>query len=203
LIPGQNGPGSDMDVYYQPLVDYPLDLFINRARNYDASKGEFFKLQSEVLWTITNFLGLGYTSRSITSGEAACSDYHHHTCSLILSNGSKNCYMENRRFLLDDHPFRFGINKFGKTKFRPTPTLLSREQILERTKDLNQTFGKDPSRKKPANKRHKKGDPLAIFKRRSIWFQLPYQKDVLLRDNFDLTHIVKNVSESLLIHSRA
>jgi hypothetical protein len=106
--------------------------------------------------------------------------------------------MENHRFLLDDHPVRFDIDKFGKIKFRPAPTPLSGEQILECTKDLNQNFGKDPSRKKPANKRHKKGEPLVIFKRRSIWFQLPYWKDLLLRHNFDIMHIGKNVSESLL-----
>jgi hypothetical protein len=39
LIPGQNGPGSDMDVYYQPLVDDLLDMFVNGARTYDTSKG--------------------------------------------------------------------------------------------------------------------------------------------------------------------
>ncbi|XP_035815753.1 uncharacterized protein [Zea mays] len=106
--------------------------------------------------------------------------------------------MDHRRFLLDDHPFRFDIDRFGKTEFRPAPTPLSGEQILECTKDLNQTFGKDPSRKKPANKRRKKGEPLVILKRRSIWFQLPYWKDLLLRHNFDIMHIGKNVSESLL-----
>ena len=198
LIPGRNGPGSDMDVYFQPLVDDLLDMFVNGARTYDASKGEFFMLRAALLWTITDFPGLGYTSGSVTSGEAACPDCNYHTCSLRLSNGSKNCYMDHRRFLLDDHPFRFDIDRFGKTEFRPAPTPLSGEQILECTKDLNQTFGKDPSRKKPANKRRKKGEPLVILKRRSIWFQLPYWKDLLLRHNFDIMHIGKNVSESLL-----
>jgi hypothetical protein len=28
------------------------------------------------LWTITDFPGLGYTSGSITAGEAACPDCH-------------------------------------------------------------------------------------------------------------------------------
>jgi hypothetical protein len=160
LILGRNGPGSDMDVYYQPLVDDLLDMFVNGVRTYDASKAEFFKLRAALLWTIiTDFPSLGYTSGSITAGEAACPDCHYHTCSLRLSNGSKNCYMENRRFLLDDHPFRFDIDKFGKTESRPAPTQLSGEQILECTKDLNQNFGKDPCRKKPTNKRRKKGEP--------------------------------------------
>jgi len=33
------GPGSDMDVYYEPLVDDLLDMFDNGVRTYDASKG--------------------------------------------------------------------------------------------------------------------------------------------------------------------
>jgi hypothetical protein len=50
LIPGRNGLGSDMDVYFQPLVDDLLDMFVNGARTYDASKGEFFKLRDALLW---------------------------------------------------------------------------------------------------------------------------------------------------------
>ncbi|WVZ49393.1 hypothetical protein U9M48_000759, partial [Paspalum notatum var. saurae] len=193
---GRNGPGSDMDIYYQPLVDDLLDMFINGVRTYDALKGEFFQLWVVVLWTITDFPGLGYTPGSVTSGGPDC---HYDTCSLRLSNGSKNCYMEHRRFVDENHQFRFDVDKFGgKTEFRPAPTPLSGEQILECTKDLNPIFGKDPSRKKPASKRRKEGEPLVIFKRRSIWFKLPYWKDSMLRHNFDFMHIGKNVSESLV-----
>jgi hypothetical protein len=200
LIPGRNGPGSAMDVYFQPLVDDLLDMFVNGVRTYDASKGEFFNLRAAVLWTITDFPGLGYTSGSVTSGEAACPDCHYHTCSLRLSNGSKTCFMDHRIFLHENHPFRFDADKFGgKTEFRPAPTPLSGEQILECTKDLNPIFGKDPSGKKQAKrKRRKEGEPLVIFKKRSIWFKLPYWKDLMLRHNFDFMHIGKNVSESLI-----
>jgi hypothetical protein len=44
MIPGRNGPGSDMDVYYQPLVDDLLYMFVNGVRTYDASKGDFFQV---------------------------------------------------------------------------------------------------------------------------------------------------------------
>ena len=39
---------------------------------------------------------------------------------------------------------------------------------------------------------------IGILKRRFIWFQLPYWKDLMLRHNFDVMHIGKNVSESLI-----
>jgi hypothetical protein len=44
LIPGKYGPGSDMDVYYQPLVADLLDMFEKGVRTYDASKREYFQL---------------------------------------------------------------------------------------------------------------------------------------------------------------
>ena len=118
---------------------------------------------------------------------------------LRLGNGKKTCYMGHRRFLHENHPFRFDVNKFsGTTEFRPAPKPLSGEEILECTKDLTNSFGKDPSGKKPTRKRRKKGEPLVIYKRRSIWFLLPYWKDLMLHHNFDFMHIGKNVSESLL-----
>ena len=59
LLPGKRGPGSDMDVFLQPLIYDLLDMFENGVRTYDASRGEFFKLRAVVLWTISDFLGLG------------------------------------------------------------------------------------------------------------------------------------------------
>jgi len=198
LIPGRHGPGSDMDVYFEPLVYDLLDMFKNGVRTYDASKGEFFQLRAAVLWTISDFPGLGYVSGSVTAGEAACPDCHSYTCSIQLGNGSKTCYMGHRRFLHEDHPFRFDADKFGSTEFRPAPTPLSGDEILDCTKELNTIFGKDPSGKKSASKRRKEGEPLVIFKRRSIWFVLPYWKDLMLRHNFDFMHIGKNVSENFV-----
>ena len=80
LIPGRYGPGSDMDVYYQPLVYDLLDIFENGVRTYDASKGEYFQLRAAVLWTITDFPGLGYASGCVTAGAVACPDCHSSTC---------------------------------------------------------------------------------------------------------------------------
>jgi hypothetical protein len=49
LIPGRHAPGSDMDVYFQPLVDDLLDIFEKGVRTYDSSKKEFFQLRAAVL----------------------------------------------------------------------------------------------------------------------------------------------------------
>jgi len=155
LIPGKHAPGSDMDVFLQPLVDDLLDMFVKGVITYDASKGEYFQLRAAVLWTITDFPGLGYASSCVTTGEAACPDCHSYTCSHRLGNGSKTCYMGHRRFLDENHPFRFDVDKFGSTEFRQAPTPLSGEEVLECTKDIVIVFGKDPYGKKPPRKKRK------------------------------------------------
>jgi hypothetical protein len=165
LIPGRYGPGSDMDVFLEPLINDLLDMFNKGVRTYDALEREFFQLRPAVLWTITDFPGLSYASGSVTAGGAACPDCHSETCSFTLGNGSKTCYMDHRRFLNENHPFRFDADKFGgKTEFRPASIPLTGEQILDHTKDLNTVFGKDPSGKKQKSKRRKEGDPLVISK---------------------------------------
>ena len=42
LIPGRNSPGSDIDVYLEPLVDDMVDMFLDGVRTYDASTGHYF-----------------------------------------------------------------------------------------------------------------------------------------------------------------
>jgi hypothetical protein len=198
LIPGKHAPGSDMDVFIEPFMDDMVDMFDEGIRTYDASKREWFQLKAAVLWTITDFPGLGYVSGCVTAGEAACPDCHLYTCSHRLGKGSKNCYMDHRRFLDENHPFRFDVDKFGSIELRQAPAPLSGEEVLECTKHIVTVFGKDPSGKKPARKKRKVGEPLVIFKRRSIWFRLTYWKDLMLRNNFDAMHIGKNVYENFV-----
>jgi len=113
LILGKDAPGHCMDLYFEPLIEDLLDMFVEGVRTYDPSKGEYFQLRAAILWTITDFPGLGYVSDCVTSGEAACPDCHSNICSFRLGNGTKTCYMGHRRFLHGEHPFRFDEQKFG------------------------------------------------------------------------------------------
>ena len=199
LIPGRSSVGSDMDVYFQPLVHDLLDMFENGVRTYDASKGEYFQLHAEIIWTISDLPGLGSVSGFVVSGEAACRDCHSLICSLRLGNGTKTCYMGHRRFLQGDHPFRFDVDLFGgETEVRPAPVPLSGEEILHCTANLKTVYGKDPSGKPAKNQSRKEGEPLVFLKRRPIWFLLPYWKKLMLRYNFDPMHIGKNVSDNII-----
>jgi hypothetical protein len=199
LIPGRYSVGSDMDVYWQPLVYDLLDMFVNGVRTYDASKGEYFHLRAAILYTITDFPGLGSVSGFVTSGEAACPDCHSLICSLRLGNGSKHCYMGHRRFLHPNHPLRFDVASFGgDAELRPAPAPLSGDEILEYTKNLKTVYGKNPSNKAARNSQRKEGESLIFLKRRPIWFILPYWKDLMIRYNYDAMHIEKNVCDNII-----
>ena len=115
---------------------------------------KLYNLSFLVLWTITDFSGLGYASRFVTTGEA-CPDCHSYTCSIQLGSGSKTCYMGHRRFLHENHPFRFDADKFGDTEFRPAPIPLSGEEILDCTKGLNTVFGNHLERNQQARNARK------------------------------------------------
>jgi hypothetical protein len=167
LIPSRSLAGNDMDVYFQPLVYDLLDMFVNGVRTYDASKGDYFQLRAAILWTITDYPGLGSVSGFGVSGEAVCGDCHSLICSLRLGNGSKFCYMGHRRFLHPDHPFRFDVDSFGgEAELRSTSAPLSGGEILECTKNLKTVYGKNPSSKPARNQTRKEGEPLAFIKRR-------------------------------------
>jgi hypothetical protein len=151
-------------------------------------------LRAAILWTITDYPGLGSVSGFGISGEAVCGDCHSLICSLRLENGSTFCYMGHRRFLHPDHPFRFDVDSFGgEAELRPTSAPLSGREILECTKNPKTVYGKNPSSQPARNQTRKKGEPLAFIKMRPIWFILPCWKDLMVRYNFDVMHIEKNV----------
>jgi hypothetical protein len=198
LIPGRRAPGSDIDVYFEPLVDDMLDMFLHGVRTYDASTGEFFQLYAAIICTITDFPGLGNVYACATSGEGACPECHYETCFLRLNNGSKNCYMGHRRFLHEKHPFRYDTRTFGEIESGTKPVPLSGSEIFELTKNIPSNFGKDPNGKKPRKKKRKEGEPLIIWKRHSVFFKLPYWKDLKMHHNFDIMHIEKNVCDNII-----
>jgi hypothetical protein len=114
LIPGRRSPSSDIDDYFEPLIDDLLDMFVEGVRTYDSSKHEYFQLRAAIIWTISDYPGLGYIAACTTSREVACIECHSYTCSLRLKQGTKICYMGHRRFLDPNHPYRFDTDSFDR-----------------------------------------------------------------------------------------
>ncbi|RYR05088.1 uncharacterized protein LOC107647466 [Arachis ipaensis] len=61
IIPGPKMPGNDIDVSLEPLV-VKLKQLWDGVETYDANKGTTFKMRAALMWTISDFLGLGNLS---------------------------------------------------------------------------------------------------------------------------------------------
>lgn len=189
LIPGPSAPGNNIDIYLQPLIADLKDLWNDGVQTYDASKKQNFQLRASLLWTISDFPGYANLSGWSTKGEYACPSCNKHTHSLRLRNGGKYCYMGHRRFLPEEHEFRKNGQLFdGTVEYRQIPPHVSGDMILDELKDFSIKFGKlvADNPKLPFN-----------WKKKSIFFDLPYWKDNVLRHNLDVMHIEKNVCESI------
>ncbi|XP_027109172.2 uncharacterized protein [Coffea arabica] len=189
LIPGPSSPGNNIDVYLQPLVKELTELWDFGIQTYDASQKENFQLHAALLWTISDFPGYAMLSGWSTKGEYACPVCHKFTHARRLTHSFKYCYMGHRRFLDSKHKFRKQAQFFdGTEEHGKRPPLQTGDMIVSELGDLQIKFGKLV-----------KGNPKLPFnwKKRSIFFDLPYWKDNVLRHNLDFMHIEKNVCENI------
>ncbi|CAA0819515.1 Unknown protein [Striga hermonthica] len=105
-----------------------------------------------------------------------------------LEHGRKTVYLGSRKFLKPAHPYRRLRKAFnGHTEFESAPDALNGEQVLNRVKNLNLRYGKT---QKPAER--------SLWKKRSIFFDLPYWDKLDVRHCIDVMHVEKNVSDSLI-----
>ena len=72
------------------------------------------------------------------------------------------------------------------------PRTLSGKQVHDRVKDIPNDFRKSKKRKSTTNK------AAVTWKKKSIFWDLPYWEDLDVRHCHDLMHIEKNVCESLV-----
>ena len=106
-----------------------------------------------------------------------------------LKHGRKTCYIGHRRFLRRNHPYgqlKKDFNGCQEEKIQLPP--LTREQVYERVFQVNITFGK--TQKKVLDK--------SIWKKKSIFFDLPYWTKLDVRHCIDVMHVEKNVCNSII-----
>ncbi|XP_049382842.1 uncharacterized protein LOC125847219 [Solanum stenotomum] len=188
IIPGPRSPGNDIDIYLQPLIDELKLLWDYGVETYDASRNQTFQMRAALMWIINDFSAYAMLSGWSTRGKFACPCCNYGTNSRYLKHSQKMCYMNHRVFLPMDHPWRSNKRSFnGKTEFRPPPPLLKGTDVFNSLQDFENVFGK---------KRKRSND--VPWKKRSIFFELPYWKHNLLRHNLDVMHIEKNIVDSIL-----
>jgi len=196
MIPGARSPGVSIDVYLQPLIDELKVLWEEGVKAWDAKERKDFDLHAILLWTINDFPAYEMLSGWSTKGKFACPYCHMETYYLWLKHGKKHCYMGHRRFLPMDHKWRKNKVSFNnKTEYREAPQPLTGEQVLQHYDSFDQvTFGLESRERKQRDEEKRWHN----WRKKSIFFQLPYWKKLLIRHNLDVTHIEKNICESIL-----
>ncbi|XP_022031985.1 uncharacterized protein LOC110933051 [Helianthus annuus] len=190
LIPGPESPGNNIDVFLQPLVEELKELWNNGLETYDKSKDEIFKMYATLMWTISDFPGYSMLSGWKTKGKFACPCCNYETSSLYLKHSRKTCYMDHRRFLDAQHPWRRNKSAFnGHIEERLSPTPLLGVNALNGLCGFKNLFGKTQK---------KNNDNTCPWKKRSIFFELPYWQFNKCRHNLDVMHIEKNICDNVI-----
>ncbi|MBV8802557.1 MAG: DUF4218 domain-containing protein [Gammaproteobacteria bacterium] len=192
LIPGPKAPGKDIDVYLQPLIDELRDLWHNGVRTYDAHSKSAFTLHAIIIWTINDFPAYGDLSGWSTKGKLACPICNENTYSNSILD--KICFMGHRRYLPKDHHWRKSKKFNGKVECGGPPIEMTGDDILSQLAKLPEMkFGKSLAKKK-----RKRGHEELNWTKKSIFFELPYWKELKIRHILDVMHIEKNVFDNIL-----
>ena len=195
LIQGPRQPGNDIDVYLRPLVEELLQLWDKAGvRVWDEHEQKEFDLRALLFVTINDWPALSNLSGQTNKGYNACTHCLDETESIRLGNCKKNVYLGHRRWLPEKHALRKRNGKHfnGSAETRSKPKPRSGDDILKMLKNLKVTFGKGPgSQSVPKDAE----GHAAMWKKKCIFWELPYWKVLLVRNAIDVMHVIKNRSE--------
>ncbi|WVZ84272.1 hypothetical protein U9M48_031322 [Paspalum notatum var. saurae] len=186
LILGPKSPGNNIDVYLEPLIDELKQLWTVGVEAWDAKAKTNFTLRAILLWTINDFPAYGMLSGWSTKGKFACPYCNKDTDYLWLKFGCKHCYLGHRRWLTANHKRRRNKTSFNnRAENRAAPVPLSGAQVQ---------FGKMSNKRKQREEETRWHN----WRKKSIFFELPYWENLLVRHNLDVMHIEKNICDSIL-----
>ncbi|XP_018459050.2 uncharacterized protein LOC108829946 [Raphanus sativus] len=211
LIPGPTAPGNNIDVYLAPLIDDPKDLWAEGIEVYDSFAKENFTLRALLLWSISDYPALGTLSGCKVKGKQACNVCGKDTPSRWLKFSRKFVYMGNRKRLSPGHHYRYKKAWFDNTVEEGNVSRIQTgAEIYETFQDFRNDFGrpldKEKKRRRPEleddemvqEEECEESNDLWRWKKRSIFFELPYWKDMHVCHNIDVMHVEKNVSDAIL-----
>jgi hypothetical protein len=193
LIQGPKQPGNDIDVLLQPVIDELLQMWETGVKDvWDEYKKEHVTIKAILIATITDLPGRGCLSGEKTKGYTGCVECLDETDAIHLPENKKMVYMGHRRFLRRDHPYRRNRKDFnGTTEKRGPPKYRDGKQILKQVSKLTDVvLGKgEGAVPAPAG---------SIWKKKSIFWELPYWPLLSVRHCLDPMHITKNVCGNTL-----
>ena len=189
LIGGPFQPGNDIDVYLAPLIEDLKHMWDTGEEVFDACKEESFRLKAMLFGTINDFPAYGNLSGYKNKGYVACPICETGTHSIRLTNCKKIVYMGHRRFLPKGHRWRRCKKAFnGHFEEGIAPKILTGDEVFKKVEAFENNFGK-PTVGNVAG---------SIWKKRSIFFELPYWKSLYIRHSLDVMHIEKNIFDNLI-----
>ncbi|XP_057995012.1 uncharacterized protein LOC131175302 [Hevea brasiliensis] len=195
IVPGPQNPKHRLDVYLQPLIVELTQLWHVGVQTYDASKKQNFQMYAALMWTISDFPAYSMLSGWSTAGRLACPYCVDYSDAFSLSHGGKISWFDNhRKFLPQNHPFRRNKVNFlkGKACTNESPPILSSEDTFLQIEDLGlrRVTDSDGEAINAAIARN------TGWRKRSIFWDLPYWSSNLIRHNLDVMHIEKNFFEN-------
>ncbi|KAI3745705.1 hypothetical protein L6452_08111 [Arctium lappa] len=198
VIPGRKSPGQNLDVFLRPLIDELKMLYEEGVVTYDAYRRNNFTMRAILLWTVSDFPAYAMLSGWSTHGKLACPYCRDKAGSFQLQNGGKSCWFDcHRRHLPSSHPFRRDKKGFRirTAVFSGPPTNLDGDEIWDQVRHFPTVYDGAPYRSK--NKKINGFGVTHNWVKRSIFWELPYWRTLLIRHNLDIMHIEKNVFENL------
>ena len=132
LISGPKSPGKCLNMFMRPMIEELKMLWETGVPTWDRYGEEAFNMRAAVMWTISDFPGLGMLGGIQTKGYKACP-----IClddiDAVHSNGRMS-YQGARRWLPLDHHYRTRPEAFnGKQEFRTAPPTMSARQVYAAT----------------------------------------------------------------------
>ena len=196
IIQGPKQPGNDIDVYLRPLVEDLKQLWKKEGVPvWDEDKQEEFNLRALLFVTINDWPALSNLSGQSNKGYKACTHCMDETESTYLKHCRKVVYMGHRRFLAANHPVRKKGKHFEhKADHRTKPKHRSGKTVFAMVKDLKVVFGKGPG----SQHIESEDGHAAMWKKNSIFWELPYWEFLDVRHAIDVMHLTKNLCVNLL-----
>ncbi|XP_073133531.1 uncharacterized protein [Henckelia pumila] len=171
IVPGPNNPKDKLDVFLQPLIAELNELWSVGAQTYDIHSKTNFTLRDSLLWTISDFPAYAMLSGWSTAGKLA----------------SPYCMEDSDAFTLKNG---------GKTSAtKPPPHIKSGDKIVEEL-DRNGFQSVTNVGAAKVNSEIVRWCKCG-WRKRSVFWDLPYWKTNLIRHNLDVMHIEKNVFDNI------
>ncbi|GLU11297.1 hypothetical protein SLE2022_280530 [Rubroshorea leprosula] len=197
VISGPKSLGKNIDVFLRPLIDDLKRLWLSGVETFDSFRKQNFTMRAMLMWTITDFPGYGMVPGWSTHGRLSCPYCMEMTRAFYLQNGRKISFFDcHRQFLPASHQYRMDTTHFlkGRFEFGPPPPRLDGHSVRLRVATLLDVLFGNPS----VNQTIFGFGETHNWVKRSIFWELPYWEDNLIRHTLDVMHCEKNFFDNII-----